>query len=109
MYHLSPEYGRKQYRHLNNELRRETDNAREKWMEEQCEKIEELEKYSKTKDMQSCKEYIKKSNFETGNGKERWESQMQKKTRIFGWNTKANKKTNEMEKWKYRLGLRIEE
>uniref|UniRef100_A0A8D8R6E3 Craniofacial development protein 2 n=1 Tax=Cacopsylla melanoneura TaxID=428564 RepID=A0A8D8R6E3_9HEMI len=47
----STEEGRKQYKKLNNDLRRETDKAREKWMEEQCEKIEELEKYSKTEEM----------------------------------------------------------
>ncbi|KAL1446126.1 hypothetical protein WDU94_014018 [Cyamophila willieti] len=47
----STDKGRKQYKKLNNELRRETDKAREKWMEEQCEKIEELEKYSKTEEM----------------------------------------------------------
>lgn len=45
------EHGRNQYKKLNNELRRETDKAREKWMEEQCEKIEELERYSKTEEM----------------------------------------------------------
>ncbi|KAI5738445.1 hypothetical protein M8J77_007179 [Diaphorina citri] len=43
--------GRRKYKMMNNELRRETDKAREKWMEEQCEKIEELEKYSKTEEM----------------------------------------------------------
>ncbi|KAI5717433.1 hypothetical protein M8J77_005795 [Diaphorina citri] len=45
------EHGRNQYKKLNNKLRRETDKAREKWMEEQCEKIEELERYSKTEEM----------------------------------------------------------
>lgn len=45
------ENGRKIYKKLNNELRRETDKAREIWMQEQCEKIEELEKYSKTEEM----------------------------------------------------------
>uniref|UniRef100_A0A8D8U6H3 Craniofacial development protein 2 n=1 Tax=Cacopsylla melanoneura TaxID=428564 RepID=A0A8D8U6H3_9HEMI len=47
----SSENGRRQYRKLNNELRRETDKAREIWMEEQCEKIEELERYSKIEEM----------------------------------------------------------
>ncbi|KAI5743600.1 hypothetical protein M8J77_020048 [Diaphorina citri] len=45
------EEGKKLYKKMNNELRRETDKAREQWMEEQCERIEELEKYSKTEEM----------------------------------------------------------
>uniref|UniRef100_A0A8D8TDU0 Craniofacial development protein 2 n=1 Tax=Cacopsylla melanoneura TaxID=428564 RepID=A0A8D8TDU0_9HEMI len=54
------ENGRKQYKRLNNELRRETDKAREKWMEEQCEKIEELEKYSKTEEMYKVVKNLRK-------------------------------------------------
>ncbi|KAL1447481.1 hypothetical protein WDU94_000604, partial [Cyamophila willieti] len=52
--------GRKQYKRLNNELRRETDKAREKWMEKQCEKIEELEKYSKTEEMYKVVKNLRK-------------------------------------------------
>ena len=37
------EEGRKQYRQLNNELRRETDLAKEKWWEEECVELEKLE------------------------------------------------------------------
>ncbi|KAI5715694.1 hypothetical protein M8J77_020891 [Diaphorina citri] len=48
---VSSEYGKQQYRKLNNELRRESDRAREKWMQEQCEKIEELNKYCKLEEM----------------------------------------------------------
>lgn len=54
--------GRKQYKKLNNELRRETDNAREKWMEKQCEKIEELEKYSKTEEIYKVVKNLRKKN-----------------------------------------------
>ena len=36
--------GKQMYRHLNNELRRETDKARGQWLKEQCEEIELLEK-----------------------------------------------------------------
>ena len=32
------------YRKLNNELRRETDNAKEEWMKQKCEEIDELER-----------------------------------------------------------------
>jgi hypothetical protein len=37
------EEGRKQYRQLNNELRRETELAKEKWWEEECAELERLE------------------------------------------------------------------
>jgi len=36
--------GKKQYRQLNNELRRETDLAKEKWWEDECTELERLEK-----------------------------------------------------------------
>jgi len=39
--------GKQQYRKLNNELRRETDRAKEKYWEEQCEEIEEMERAGK--------------------------------------------------------------
>src|SRR6266576_1795586 len=42
------EEGKKRYRKLNNELRRETEKAREKWLEEECKEIEELEKKGRT-------------------------------------------------------------
>ena len=38
------EEGRKEYRHLNNELRRETDEAREEWWEVKCDELEEYDK-----------------------------------------------------------------
>ena len=38
------EEGRKEYRRLNNELRRETDEAREKWWEVRCNELEEYNK-----------------------------------------------------------------
>jgi hypothetical protein len=40
---INNEEGRKQYRQLNNELRRETDLAKEKWWEEECVELEKLE------------------------------------------------------------------
>ena len=44
----SDEEGKKRYRKLNNELRRETEKAREKWLEEECQEIEELERRGRT-------------------------------------------------------------
>jgi len=38
---------KKEYRKLNNELRRETEKAREQWWNEQCEEIESLQKQGK--------------------------------------------------------------
>ena len=38
------EEGNRMYRKLNNQLRRETDRAREQWLEEQCTEMEELER-----------------------------------------------------------------
>ncbi|KAI5738261.1 hypothetical protein M8J77_004739 [Diaphorina citri] len=43
--------GRKMYRQINNELRRTTDKAREKWIQDQCENIEELEKRGKMEEL----------------------------------------------------------
>ena len=36
-----------EYRRLNNDMRRETDKARKKWWEEQCDEIEDLQKQGK--------------------------------------------------------------
>ena len=44
----STQEGKKNYRRLNNELRRTTDKAKEKWWKEQCEELEELEKKGRT-------------------------------------------------------------
>ena len=41
---VNTEEGRRRYRELNNELRRETDRAREKYWIEQCNEIEDLER-----------------------------------------------------------------
>ena len=41
---VNTEEGRKMYRKLNNLLRRETDKAKDKWLDEQCKEIEQLEK-----------------------------------------------------------------
>ena len=35
--------GKKKYRELNNQLRRETDKAREDWWREQCKELEEMD------------------------------------------------------------------
>uniref|UniRef100_A0A8D8SEP2 Craniofacial development protein 2 n=1 Tax=Cacopsylla melanoneura TaxID=428564 RepID=A0A8D8SEP2_9HEMI len=48
---VNTDEGRKQYKKMNNELRRETDKAREQWMQKQCERIEELEKLCKIEEM----------------------------------------------------------
>ena len=44
MKNWNADVGRKRYRELNNELRRETDRAREQWWREECEELEELER-----------------------------------------------------------------
>ena len=41
---VNTEEGRHNYKILNNQLRRETDRAKEQWMKQKCEEIEELEK-----------------------------------------------------------------
>ena len=41
---VNSDEGRKKYRELNNQLRRATDKARQKWWEEQCQELEVLEK-----------------------------------------------------------------
>ena len=38
------EEGKKKYRQLNNELRRETEIAKEKWWEDECNEIEDLDR-----------------------------------------------------------------
>lgn len=55
---VNNEEGRMMYRRLNNELRRETDNAREKYWNDQCKELEELDRsgkmdkmYGKVKDL----------------------------------------------------------
>ena len=60
--HQCDERSKKEYRRLNNELRRETDKARKKWWEEQCDEIEDLQKqgkhaqvYSKIRQLQKRK------------------------------------------------------
>ena len=45
--HQCDEHSKKEYRRLNNKLRRETDNARKNWWENQREEIEDLQKQEK--------------------------------------------------------------
>ena len=45
--HQCDEHSKKEYRGLNNELRKETDKARTKWWEEQCDEIEDMQKQGK--------------------------------------------------------------
>ena len=45
---INTDEGKKKYRQLNNELRRETDRAREKWIEEKCKEIENLNKLGRS-------------------------------------------------------------
>jgi len=40
---INTQYGKKKYRQLNNELRRETEKAKEKWWEKECKELEELD------------------------------------------------------------------
>ncbi len=42
------EYGKRKYRQLNNELRRETERAKAIWWEEQCNELEELDRRGRT-------------------------------------------------------------
>ena len=55
---VNNEEGKRMYRHLNNHLRRETDKAREKWLDAQCTEIEKYDKagrsdlmYAKAKEL----------------------------------------------------------
>ena len=41
---VNTEIGKTKYRQLNNELRDETDKARDKWWDEQCDELQELKK-----------------------------------------------------------------
>ena len=43
------EEGKRTYRRLNNELRRETDQARERWWENECNRLEELHRRAQTR------------------------------------------------------------
>jgi len=45
---VNSEEGHTRYRALNNQLRRETDNAKEKWWDEQCTELEEMNKMGRT-------------------------------------------------------------
>ena len=45
--HVDTDEGRKKYKSLNNQLRRVTDKAKEKWWTEQCEELEMLERNGK--------------------------------------------------------------
>ena len=64
------EEGTKRYRKLNNELRRETQKAKEKWWETECEELEELDRkgrqdlvYAKVRHLTTKKKtYSKTSN-----------------------------------------------
>ena len=56
--HQATEYARKEYKRLNNELRRTTDKAKETWWTEQCNELDELQKqgrydilYNRVKDL----------------------------------------------------------
>ena len=53
----------KKYRKLNNELRKETDKVREKWLKEKCEEIEGLERKGKYEMMyKTAMELVHKGN-----------------------------------------------
>ena len=41
---INTEEAKRNYRELNNELRRENNKAKEEWMKQKCEEIEELER-----------------------------------------------------------------
>ena len=45
---INTDEGRTKYRKLNNELRRETDKAKEQWWKEECTELEELEGRGRT-------------------------------------------------------------
>ena len=70
---VSNEDGRQIYRRFNNELRRETERAREIWWDSECRELEELDRrgrsdivYAKVKRMSECRRKIK------GMPKKRW-------------------------------------
>ena len=65
---INNEEGKKQYRQLNNELRRETDLAKEKWWDEECAELERLENsgrvdilYRRVKQLTSGTKYAAKN------------------------------------------------
>jgi hypothetical protein len=55
---VNTEAGKQKYKQLNNELRRETDKAREEWWSKQCEELEEMEKKGRTDLMYSKVKHI---------------------------------------------------
>ena len=61
-------YGKKKYRQLNNELRRETQKAKEEWWDRECSELEELDArgrsdlvYAKVKKLSAKKNVSSKS------------------------------------------------
>jgi len=45
---IDTEYGRNEYRRLNNELRKETDKAKDQWWNEKCEDLAEYDKIGRS-------------------------------------------------------------
>ena len=64
---INTEIGKKKYRYLNNELRRETDKAREDWWNNECDELEELDKLGRSDLMYSkVKQITRTENAGTG-------------------------------------------
>ena len=64
---INTEVGKKKYRYLNNELRRETDKAREDWWSNECDELEQLDKLGRSDLMYSkVKQITRTGNTGTG-------------------------------------------
>jgi hypothetical protein len=65
--HQSTEIAKKEYKRLNNELRRATDKARESWWDEQCSELEELQRQGKYDKLYSKISKLQKKNGKSSN------------------------------------------
>lgn len=108
---VSTEEGKRKYRKLNNELRRETDKAREQWTKEKCDDIERLEKEGRYDLMHKVamelvfKERSARSGIEIelkdgcvvdemADVKKRWKEYVEE---LYDWKNKPNEKDLEIE------------
>jgi hypothetical protein len=64
--HQSTEQARKDYKRLNNKLRRETEKARECWWDKQCDELEELQRQGKQAQVYSKIQQMQKKSGKSG-------------------------------------------
>ena len=75
--HQSTDEARKEYKRLNNQLRRTTDKAREKWWEEQCRELELLQEQGRSGLVYGKIKSLGK--------KQNWEGETQSRVRMAGY------------------------